>query len=369
MLRRILAFVLLLALGVGVGLVTTSFVEQREKEETLGVAFDRLRLFHNLRQAALEDYLSSMASDVRAASENPRVVEAMDKIDFAWRSYSPDVRKRLSRLYIDENPAPPNQRYRLRDAGDGSYYSQYHSAFHVWARRFLVHFGYHDAFLINPRGDIVYSIVKESDFATNLKTGPYRRSPLAQVFRRAIQNPSAAVDFSDFANYAPSGGDPAAFAANAISKDGKIIGVFAVEIPAQPLNELMHFTPGMGATGETYLVGPDGLMRSQSRFIEEPTLLVTEVDNASTRQGAEGKSGAHIVDDYRGAPVLSVYAPVNFGGQPWILLAEIDRGEVLGRKKPWVAIGAGVLAGLLAMVLAWLIWRLGWRRSLPGNAD
>ena len=358
MARRLVSILLLSVLGVAVGLATAALVERHESNQALSVAFDRLRLFHDLRQAALEDYLRSMASDVRAASENPRVIEAMEKLDFAWKTYGPDARKVLPRLYIDENPAPANDRAQLLEAGDSSYYSQYHRAFHGWARRFLDHFGYHDAFLINPRGDIIYSVAKERDFATSLKTGPYRKSPLAQVFHRALVNPSAAVDFSDFARYAPSGDDPAAFAAHAVIKGGQVIGVFAVQIPAEPLNELMHFTAGMGKTGETYLVGPDGLMRSQSRFIETPTLLETEVDNMSVHEGMAGKSGARIVKDYRGIDALSVYAPVNFGGQSWILLAEIDREEAVATERSWIAIVAGILAGLLAMGLAYLIWHI-----------
>lgn len=365
MAKRLSAIVLLLVFGAGVAVATGMWVERHERTATLDAAFDRLRLFHDLRQAALEDYVRSMASDVRAASENPRVVEAMEKINFAWRTYGPDARKLLSRLYIEENPAPLGQKYRLADAGDGSHYSLYHRDFHTWARRFLDHFGYYDAFLINPRGDIVYSVTKESDFATSLKTGPYRKSPLGEVFRRVMANPSAAIDFSDFARYAPSGGDPAAFAGHAIVKDGKVIGVFAVQIAAEPLNEIMQVTTGMGATGETYLVGPDGLMRSQSRFISTPTLLATEVDNGSVQEGFAGNSGAHVVPDYRGVPVLSVYAPIDFGGQPWILLAEIDQAEVLERYRPWTAVVAGLIAGLLAMGFVLLVRYATRRRPAP----
>ena len=368
MAKRLIGIILLLALGTGVAVGVGTWVERHERATTLAAAFDRLRLFYDLRQAALQDYLKSMASDVRAASENPHVVEAMEQINFAWKTYGPDARKVLPRLYVEDNPAPPGEKYKLDDAGDGSFYSLYHRDFHVWARRFLDHFGYYDAFLINPRGDIVYSVAKESDFATSLKTGPYRKSPLGEVFRRAIENPPAVVDFSDFASYAPSGGDPAAFAGHAIVSDGKVIGVFAVQIPAEPLNELMHFTPGMGATGETYLVGADGLMRSQSRFISSPTLLKTKVDNASVREGSAGRSGAHVVRDYRNAQVLSVYAPVNFGGQEWILLAEMDQAEVLEQQRPWTAIFAGAIAGLLAMGLALLVWYLTRRQSVsPEN--
>ena len=367
MARRLISIVLLSVLGLAVGLATAALVERHQGNEALSVTFDRLHLFHDLRQAALEDYLKSMASDVRAASENPRVLEAMEKLNFAWKTYGPDARKVLPRLYIDENPAPPKERAQLLEAGDGSYYSQYHRAFHGWARKFLEHFGYYDLFLINPRGDIIYSVAKERDFATSLKTGPYRKSPLGEVFHRAIVNPSASVDFSDFARYAPSGDDPAAFAAHAITKGGQVIGVFAVQIPAEPLNELMQFTAGMGKTGETYLVGPDGLMRSQSRFIEKPTLLEVEVDNLSIHEGRAGKSGARIVEDYRGIDVLSVYAPVNFGGQRWILLAEIDKEEAVGTERSWIAIAAGILAGLLAMGLAYLLWHV--LRSAPEAAS
>lgn len=138
-----------------------------------------------------------------------------------------------------------------------------------------------------------------------------------------------------------------------------MIGVFAVQIPAEPLNELMRFTAGMGDTGETYLVGQDGLMRSQSRFTDAPTLLETKVDNQSVRDGQSGKSGSRIVGDYRGIPVLSVYAPVDFGGQPFVLLAEIDKAEVLAEVRLWMVLAAAVLsglaAGLLVLLLYWLL--------------
>ena len=166
------------------------------------------------------------------------------------------------------------------------------------------------------------------------------------------------MTISDFAHYPPSGNAPAGFAAHAVEKDGKVIGVFAVQIPAEPLNALMRFTAGMGDSGETYLVGPDGLMRSQSRFSDAPTLLETKVDNPSVRDGQSGKSGARIVADYRGIPVLSVYAPLDFGGQPFVLLAEIDKAEVLGETKPAIVVAASVLSGLVAGLLVLLLYWL-----------
>jgi methyl-accepting chemotaxis protein len=358
MVRRVALWFVVIAVALAAAIAGGIAAKAHLQEMALADAFARLRLFHELRRAALEDYLKSMASDVRAASENARVIDAAERLAFAWSTMGPDARKVLSRQYIAENPHPEGERYKLEAVEDNSYYARDHRAFHDWAKRFREHFGYYDLFLISPAGDIIYTVAKESDFATNLKTGPYRKSPLADVFRRAVANPTEAVTISDFAHYPPSGNAAAAFAGHAIEKDGKVIGVFAVQIPAEPLNDLMRLTAGMGDTGETYLVGPDGLMRSQSRFSDAPTLLETKVDNQSVREGRSGKSGAHIVADYRGIPVLSVYAPVDFGGQPFILLAEIDKAEVLGEAKPVIVVAAAVLSGLVAGLLVLLLYWL-----------
>ena len=356
-LGRIALWVAMLAVGAAAAIAGGAAADRHFRDKAVSEAFARLRLFHELRRAALEDYLKSMGSDVAAASANPRVVQAAENLAFAFSALDTEARKTLQHLYIDANPFPAGEREKLEAADDGSYYSGYHREFQNWARRFREHFGYFDAFLISARGDIVYSVKKEIDFATNLKTGPYRKSPLAEVMRRAAAQPDS-VAISDFARYPPSNNEPAAFAGQAVKKDGKVIGVFAVQIPVEPLNDLLHFTAGMGASGETYLVGPDGLMRSQSRFSEKPTTLEVKVDNPSFRDAQAGKSGAHFVKDYRGIPVLSVFAPVDFGGRPFALLAEIDEAEVLRAARSPIVLGAAVLSALAAMLLTFIAWRL-----------
>jgi methyl-accepting chemotaxis protein len=358
MAKRLGLWIVVIAVGLAAAIAGGIAAQRHLQGTALNDAFARLRLFHELRRAALEDYLKSITSDVRAASENTRVVDASEKLAFAWSTMGPEARKILTRQYITENPYPARERYKLDAVDENSYYARDHSAFHDWATRFREHFGYYDVFLISPSGDILYTVAKEIDFATNLKTGPYRKSPLAEVFRRAVARPEEILTVSDFARYPPSNDDPAAFAGHAIEKDGKVIGVLAVQIPAEPLNDLMRFTAGMGATGETYLVGPDGLMRSQSRFTDARTLLETKVDNQAVQDGKSGKSGARVVADYRGIPVLSVYAPVDFGGQPYVLLAEIDEVEVLNEAKSWIVIAAAALSGLAAGLLVLLLYRL-----------
>jgi len=130
--------------------------------------------------------------------------------------------------------------------------------------------------------------------------------------------------------------------------------VFAVQLPAGPINAILRFAEGMGETGETYIVGNDLMMRSQSRFSKDPTLLTVKVDTPSVRKGIAGLDGSHVIADYRGVPVLSHFSPIEFGGPKWVLLAEIDEAEVVAGLDYWPALIAAAFAALAAAIVCHL---------------
>jgi signal transduction histidine kinase len=83
---------------------------------------------------------------------------------------------------------------------------------------------------------------------------------------------------------------------------------------------------GLGYTGETYLVGPDYLMRSQSRFIQN-SVMQTRVITTPVIKALEGSEGVAQIIDYRNIEVLSSYGKATINGLKWVILAEIDYGE------------------------------------------
>lgn len=336
-----------------------AFAYKTSYEKTVAEAFNRLTLFHGLRRATVEDYMLSKASDIRAMSRNARVVDALVTFESAWAELGADPAQTARRLYIDDNPFRKGKKRVLRSAGDDSRYTTVHKGFHEWAQRFIGHFGYRDLYLIDRNGNIVYTVEKEDDFATNVANGKYSNTPLGFVFRRSVRPGGRDVNLSDFEHYAPSGDAPAAFASGAVlGEDGKIAGVFAVQFPPEPLNEMLRSTAGMGRTGQTFIVGNDMLMRSQSRFAAYSTMLSTEVETASVTEGLKGFSGSWIVADYRDVPVLSVYSPLDFGGPLWVLLAEIERSEALRKFSLWPTLAASLLAALAAGAAAYLVGRM-----------
>jgi two-component system NarL family sensor kinase len=110
-----------------------------------------------------------------------------------------------------------------------------------------------------------------------------------------------------------------------------IIGFVVMEIPVTAINKIMFgYTEnnGLGKTGETYLVGNDYLMRSNSRFKENAVFNI-KVASESVINAFNGKTGADIVKDYRNISCLSSYSKVNIEGLNWVILAEIDEQEAM----------------------------------------
>lgn len=178
--------------------------------------------------------------------------------------------------YISNNHFPLGEKYQLEHADDQSLYSRVHTQFHHVFKEYQNEFGYYDLFLIDNRdGDIVYSVFKEVDFATNLRSGPFRKSNLTDAFDAANELTRAdEVAFIDFDYYRPSYGAPAAFVAALVYDNEVPIGTLVFQFPVDKLNAIMTDDgmwreDGLGETGETYLVGDDFSMRSIPRFLIE----------------------------------------------------------------------------------------------------
>lgn len=165
---------------------------------------------------------------------------------------------------------------KVDDAGDGSAWSADHAKYHGFFRQVVESNNFDDALLVDPNGNVVYSAYKGVDLGTNLLTGPYKDSGLETAFREVLRsNTVNDVSLVDFEPYAPSYDVPTGFALSPIGVDVRLTGVLVVQLPTENINAVMTSNgqwaeTGLGQTGESYLVGPDGTLRSTSRPRGEP---------------------------------------------------------------------------------------------------
>ncbi len=266
----------------------------------------------------------------------------------------------LQARYIANNHYPMGEKHLLDSDTLNNDYDKAHASYHPVLRHYLESFGFYDIFLIDNKGDIVYSVFKEVDFATNLKQGPFKTSGIASAYNTAKTLNAGEVTLTDFSPYTPSFEQPASFLATPIFSGDEQLGVLVIQLPIDAINNIMTFdgrwdTAGLGNSGETYLVGMDLTLRSQSRFFLEnkdeyiktlesnviPSYIIDNIEKKNTAIGyqfintssvtlaKEGKTGSHAITDYRNVEVLSAYAPITLLNQHWIIISEIDKAEAL----------------------------------------
>ena len=310
--------------------VTAFIAYQQAREELIAESANKLTALASARQNALGDYLKSIRSDLRFMATNQVVLDGLKAFDKTYEAMGGNAGPDLQKLYITDNPNKAGEKEKLDYAPDGSSYSAAHKKYHPWMRQFLNERGYYDIFLFDTKGELVYTVFTEADFATNVMTGKWKDSDLGGAFRAAMKNPKAgSQNYFDFKPYAPSAGAPAAFISQPLIENGKIEGVLVFQMPIGRINAVMQVTAGMGESGETYIIGGDHLMRSDSRFSKESTILKTKITGATADAVLAGKTGVEIVDDYRGISVMSAYTPLNYVGTKYGVLAEIDMSEIL----------------------------------------
>lgn len=243
--------------------------------------------------------------------------------------------------------------------------------------------GFKDLLLIDPAEDAVLYAAYGKPGA-RMSAPAWRDSSLGRAFRSVLAAPFNAK-LADYDVYPPEG-DLAAYAVAPVWNRGSPIGAVAVRLSIQKIDEIMTGNgrwraEGLGESGETYLVGSDGLMRSDSRFlIQSPeqfftrlvefgysdetveqirsrgtTVLTQNVDTEAVRRSLAGEAATSQLLDYRGVEVLSAFAPLELPDLRWSLLSEIDAREAFQpvRDLRRSLVGLGLAVSLVFMSLGY----------------
>ena len=237
--------------------------------------------------------------------------------------------------------------------------------FHQFAKEY----GIPDILLIEPDGVVFYSLARRPDYQSNLINGPYANSNLGRLFRqvRDTKRPGSI----DFEVYPANNNEPSAFIASPIVSGGEVIMVVALQVPTDGVNVTMQERTGLGQSGDSYLIGPDRLVRSNSlqdsgRNVKDSfaSPKAKEVINDQVNEALAGKS--NVIDqykDYRGRSVVGAFTFIEaLGGARWVVFAKVDVDEafksvavlqnVMIALAVMIAVAVAVLALLVANLLA-----------------
>ncbi|MBM1309617.1 PAS domain-containing protein [Sulfitobacter mediterraneus] len=281
-------------------------------------------------QRSVTGYLNAIATHITLEADNPYVQAALTDFSGGYTALD-NPEQALTKAYVQANPHPEGNRDLLYDGGQNTTYDQAHLRYHPFFHALQQKLGYYDIFLFDTKGTLVYSVFKESDFASNLLSGKWKDSGLGQAYRAAAKlSPNTAPAFVDFTPYGPSAGAPAAFLARPVfDNDGKRLGVLAFQMPVDRINQVTSGVVGLGQSGDAFIVGEDSVLRSDSSQTEENDILTTHVSSASAAGSVP--SGGHAAMDIglNGVPAAIHRVPLPFLGTNWTLAVTQSMDEIL----------------------------------------
>lgn len=145
------------------------------------------------------------------------------------------------------------------------------------------------------------------------------------------------------------------FSSPILNENREFLGAIAGTVKIDTISQMMQDYK-FGSTGETYLVGHDGTMLTQSRFDEElvklgvvkkSAKLELKISTDGFKRAMQETTGTAIYVDYRGKKVLGAYQWLE--NRKLVIIAKIDEQEVMTpfyRRMSFLVIALGFFLAL-----------------------
>ena len=297
-------------------------------------AFNQLESVRTIKKSQIENYIRSLKSSLLVLTHAPTTAIALK--EFTTATLTSGV---------------TSSRWQQLEQQYGSHFQNINKL-NAW----------YDLFLIDLSGNIVFSAAKESDLGMSITDSTLAKSSIGEAFKKA-QNSNNILSISDFKPYPPSNNEPAAFMMTKLKdENGVTSGYVALQFPINKVNEIMQQRDGMGETGETYLVGQDKRMRSDS-FLDPKghsilasfagTIANNGVDTEAVTDAFNNIQTSKIIIDYNGNPVLSSFTTLELDDFKWALIAEIDEAEAFATANSLIRIST-ITVVIASIIIAFI---------------
>jgi len=266
---------------------------------------------------------NNIATDLAALALRAHDSETVASLDYALKKEREAGGTPVRDAFVTNNPYPLRERQSLDTADALGEYGRRHGGLHPEYRTLLEGRGYYDIFLISAEGEVVYTVLKEDDFATNLVDGIYSDTGLADAYRAALAADTAEPVAVGFRPYSVSANAPAAFVAkrftvtDPFSGQEKVGGVVAIQVPTTQL--------AYHGQGESFVLNEDGLLLSDFDWTEEVETFAYSMDLGPELLGASVGDEPVSATSINGHPALLTAAEASFFNLSWVAVTEIDQ--------------------------------------------
>lgn len=335
-------------------------------------AHTRLQVALETRSASVAVWHKTLAKEVIAESSSPSTRRSITEFIGAWAALPGDKSTFLKEHFKADAPTDTKAPAVVDFSAVQTDYSRRHRRRHPHYKTVMERNAYFDVFLFDPEGNLVYTVLKEADYATNFVTGEYKDTGLGIAFRQAMTLGRNEISFVDLAPYAPSNGETAGFiAAPILSVNGAVMGVYAIQISTDTISAIFEAPVGLGKTGSTMAIGADYHPRVSSMGEAAGDFADINANTELVDLALSGQSGIANSIGLNGEDVLAAYAPLRIGDLTWAIIAGQETNELFApaiQLRNSLLMEGGVLAALSALIAIFLARSVGRPLSEVGRA-
>lgn len=281
-------------------------------------------------------YNNSKKSLEEAATNQLTVIRDSKKNEI--EKYINDIKNRL--YFMAQQPTTIEAAQQLKSEENGDIFKKYDSFFH----NFINEFECGDMLLVDDKsGNIIYSVLRESDYKSNVLTGVAKNTVVAQAFQAAKDSTDKKnITMTDYQFYGPSNNKPIACISVPIYNNDEKLGVLIYKMPSTKIDNITSNNGNweslnLGSGGDVVIVGADYMMRNTNRFwstynetkiLEAKSgILLKEGKTDGTISLMEGKTNTELYFDHRGILTIAAYTPLQIDNLKWGLVVKEDQAE------------------------------------------
>jgi len=336
--------VLFLLTGIIPLVATGLFGSKLATDSLMEKSFNQLNTVQAIRKGQIEDFFKNSFADIHVLADSDRIHKLVATLDEYKTASEANGSRFDTSSVIYQGAVQP---------------------FYLPLKRYTEEYGYRDLFVVDPeKGDVLFSVGIEDDLGSNLRRGKYRNSGLARAWEQAVSTGTTSI--VDFHEYAPSGGIQSAFVAQPIfNSAGEITGVLVLQLTDNQVTHAVDSRQGMGATGESYLMGVSDNNKSfefrstlktmgNGKYVVGVSVAPLNYWLAAVRDGVNGGHGIYM--DSVGNEVLVAYNKLKINGLNWYLISKINKYEVTAPIRETYKYSAILVFILLVLILGGAVY-------------
>ncbi len=197
----------------------------------------------------------------------------------------------------------------------------------------------YDVLLTDLNGNIIFSLIQEEDFGSNLFSLEQEHIKLANTVKQSID--TGQTLFSDIERYKPSNYVLASFITSPLyNEKDEMIGVMIVQLTLDSVFSMLETTTSPDSSLKHYLVAEDGFLRTPydsehweqvlNKNINTEQFLLWKSEHGSNSNAIHDDDEIEQVLEYIGPVgkrVVGLHQSIKLGNLKWGLISEIDQEE------------------------------------------